>query len=155
MTADYQVISNDINQLQKDINIISFWSCNTNILFNKAIYLQFWPRASTLQTKHCTKTWVLLLLTTPNGQGTSFKIISGKVYQTLGFLHHTLGTNTILPSEKQLIISLVTSQLLYSFQLWSPQLREKFILNHLTQHNLYKNTDCIYSIYVLVLHAWN
>ena len=59
------------NQLQETLK--SYQSGAVTLIFFStklilAIHLQFWPRASTLQTKHCTKILVLLLLTTPNGQ---------------------------------------------------------------------------------------
>ena len=115
MSADYQ---------------FSLWSCNINILYNQAEFsysctILAKSFNSPNKTKHCTKktSVVLLLLIIRNGQSTiAIKSLQEKPNKPcMGLLYRTF-RDKHYPSEKQLYIFLVRSQLLYCSQLWSPQL---------------------------------
>ena len=118
--------SNDRHHLQQDINNISCWSCNTNLLFNEAkfIHLHFWPIVLTVHYIYMVNgkaiPWHedLGITVTANLQWSEhYKDITVKAYCNLGLLHRTFKSNNI-----QLFISLVRSQLLYCSQNWRPQL---------------------------------
>ena len=114
---------------------------------NLAIHVQFWPRTSTHQTKHCTKkTSVLLLLTTRNGQSTiAIKSLQEKSNKPWDFSIVLLGTNTILVKNlcfhSQISVALLFSAMesmvnkdIYT-HIGMHQCRAmKFILNHLTMN---------------------
>jgi len=125
--------SNDINHLQEDINNVSCWSCNTNLIFNEAkfVHIHFWSRDSTVPYTYTVNDKTIPKKSLHKDLGITFtanlqwsehyKVITTKAYQTLGLLRRTFKTNNI-QVKKQLFISLVRSQLLYCSQIWRPQL---------------------------------
>ena len=125
--------SNGINHLQEDINNVSCWSCNTNLIFNEAkfVHIHFWSRDSTVPYTYMVNGKTIPKKSLHKDLGITFtanlqwsehyKVITAKAYQTLGLLRRTFKTNNI-QVKKQLFISLVRSQLLYCSQIWRPQL---------------------------------
>ena len=123
----------DIEDLQADLDSVSFWSTNWKLFFNenKFVHLRYWAaspdvtptytingRAIGHKTQHKD---LGILFTCDLSWSQHYQLITSKAYKTLGLLRRTFTGNST-QAKKLLYISLVRSQLLYCSQLWRPYL---------------------------------
>ena len=154
-TKCLKVISNlaDIQVLQEDLDNLSNWSHAKKLLFNesKSTHLHFGKNlasthiqsmAQTSQLQTVLRIWEYSYLSTNINFRHHYEKLIADAYRMLGLLRRTFTTPCIY-ARKQLYLTLVRSQMMYSSQLWRPFLLKdieileqvqrratKFILNN-------------------------
>ena len=123
--------SHDYLQLQKDLNSLYSWSIRSNLLFSltKILHMSF---KSTITTSYSIGTNIIpktethrdlgIILSSNLSWEPHYHHILGKAYKVLGLLRRTFSINININCKKQLYISLVRSQLMFSSVLWKPHL---------------------------------
>ena len=125
--------SKDIEDLQADLDSVSFWSTNWKLFFNenKFVHLCYWAGSPDVTPTYTINGRVIghktqhkdlgILFTSDLSWSQHYQLITSKAYKTLGLLRRTFTGNST-QAKKLLYISLVRSQLLYCSQLWRPHL---------------------------------
>ena len=126
--------TDDLNIMQEDLNIASYWSASTNLSFNcvKCAVLHFWCNnnntAQYLLNNNIIDLQELIkdlriMITSDLSWSIHCNMVVSRAYKQLDLIRRSFKTNSI-PVKKKLYISLVRSQLMYCSQIWQPNLAQ-------------------------------
>ena len=150
----------DCHYLQRDLNALSDWSLQWNLLFNQAkcVHVTFTkPKCNSIETAYHLNSQTIVQKSTHKDLGVTFSanlswtdhhnLVLAKAYWILGLLRRSFSVSNSIATKKALYISLVRSIISYCSPVWRPQLKKdiipleklqrrasKFILNDFTSN---------------------